>query len=105
MNWSFNEYQQFAKTTAIYPPEEALTYTALGLASEAGEVAGKIKKYIRDGVKDDDAIIDELGDVLWYLAVLAEELDVDLSIVAQRNTEKLIDRRDRNKLSGSGDKR
>jgi NTP pyrophosphatase (non-canonical NTP hydrolase) len=105
MNWSFNEYQQFAKTTAIYPPESALSYTALGLSSEAGEVAGKIKKYIRDGVKDDDAIIDELGDVLWYLAVLAEELDVDLSIVAQRNTEKLIDRRDRNKLSGSGDKR
>lgn len=82
-----------------------MIYPALGLASEAGEVLGKIKKKIRDGEMDTDAICSELGDVLWYVAILADDLGISLSQVAVNNTDKLIDRADRNVLGGSGDNR
>lgn len=101
----FDLYQDFTDSTAIYPPEKGLEYTALGLASEAGEFAGKVKKMIRDKTYDTDAMIAELGDVLWYVARAAAELDVHLSDVAKDNVEKLKSRMERNKLGGSGDDR
>lgn len=101
----FDAYQDFTDSTAIYPPEKGLEYTALGLASEAGEFAGKVKKMIRDSNYDTEAMIAELGDVLWYVARAAAELDVHLSDVAKDNVEKLKSRIERGKLKGSGDKR
>ncbi len=103
--YEFDAYQDFTDTTAIYPPEKGLEYTALGLASEAGEFAGKVKKAIRDNQWDLDAMAAELGDVLWYVARAAAELDVHLSDVAKDNIEKLKSRQDRGKLGGSGDSR
>jgi NTP pyrophosphatase (non-canonical NTP hydrolase) len=103
--YEFDAYQDFTDETAIYPPEKGLEYTALGLASEAGEFAGKVKKAIRDNVYDSEAMIAELGDVLWYLARAAAELDVHLSDVAIDNITKLKSRKERGKLGGSGDDR
>ena len=103
--YQFDAYQDFTDDTAIYPEDKGLEYTALGLASEAGEFAGKVKKWIRDGKKDDDALVAELGDVLWYVAQAAATMDVHLSDVAKMNVEKLKSRKERNVLGGSGDDR
>ncbi|MFM9028585.1 MAG: nucleoside triphosphate pyrophosphohydrolase family protein [Bacteroidota bacterium] len=108
--YGFDEYQQETVRTAKFPREHAATYLTLGLASEAGEVAGKLKKIIRDnnfeiGDKEKEQIVAELGDVLWYLSQLALELDVTLSHVATKNIEKLNDRVSRNVISGDGDDR
>lgn len=100
-----NEYQNAAMTTAVYPEDQGLTYTILGLASEAGELAGKLKKQIRDGEGHYEAMKAELGDVLWYVAMAAEELGVGLEEIANRNLEKLASRANRGKLGGSGDDR
>lgn len=86
---TFNSYQNFTRTTAFYPQESAIGYCALGLAGEAGEVANNVKKIVRDKVDKTAAIVDELGDVLWYIARLADELGVDLSDVVDFNVEKL----------------
>ena len=102
---TFDGYQDFAETTAIYPKNRALEYLALGLTSEAGEVAGKVKKLIRDGSMDVEDLVAELGDVMWYVAQMASELDVYLSEVVEDNVLKLKDRQQRNKLGGSGDNR
>ncbi len=107
----FNEYQRKAKTTAIYPKDEnPLWYPALGLAGEAGEVADKVKKIMRDrngAATDEDreAIVKELGDVLWYMAMLALELNVDLNRVAEENIEKIMSRKERGVIHGAGDER
>jgi NTP pyrophosphatase (non-canonical NTP hydrolase) len=101
----FDAYQSFTDETAIYPEEKALEYCALGLASEAGEFAGKVKKWIRDGVLDTEAAKAELGDILWYVARCAEELEFYLSDVAKDNVDKLKDRMERNKIQGNGDYR
>lgn len=103
--YEFDAYQDFTDETAIYPPEKGLEYTALGLASEAGEFAGKVKKAIRDNTYDADAMAAELGDVLWYLARAAAEIDYHLSTIAEMNVEKLKSRKERNVISGSGDTR
>lgn len=106
-----NEYQHAARSTAIYPDAcRNMIYPTLGLAGEAGEVAEKVKKVIRDkaGVFDAatrTAIAKELGDVLWYVAQIASELELDLSNVAQGNLDKLADRAKRGQLQGSGDNR
>tara|TARA_B100001094_G_C18194832_1_gene810012 strand:- start:2852 stop:3178 length:327 start_codon:yes stop_codon:yes gene_type:complete len=105
-----NAYQAAAKETAIYPKDLGILYTTLGLVGEAGEVAEKLKKIIRDhgGEMDDDArqsIMLELGDVLWYLANLTSELGYSLRDVAGANIQKLEDRQARKKLHGSGDTR
>ena len=105
-----SEYQRLSRRTAAYPREAWLTYPALGLAGEAGEVAEHVKKSIRD---DDGAVLPqrraamakELGDVLWYLAQLATELDLDLDEIAQTNLDKLLSRQQRGVLAGSGDDR
>lgn len=101
----FDSYQKRAVTTAIYPSTAQVIYPAMGLANEAGEVLGKVKKIIRDGTFNRDDIADELGDVLWYAAVLARDLNTDLSTIASRNLAKLAGRKERGTLGGSGDKR
>ena len=106
----FSEYQRSSRQTAVYPREAWLTYPALGLAGEAGEVAEHAKKAIRDhgGLVDDErraAMSKELGDVLWYVAQLATELELDLEQIALGNLEKLRSRQRRGVLSGSGDDR
>jgi len=106
-----NHYQTTALETAIYPNQgQNFTYPVLGLLGEAGEVADKLKKVIRDddGVLTDsvrDAVAKELGDVLWYLAVLSYELGYDLNTIAQNNLDKLASRKARGVISGSGDNR
>ena len=105
-----NEYQHRCKEFIAFPDKFTITYPALGLASEAGEVCGKIKKVIRDhkdlgfaGLPED--VKKELGDVLWYLAVLAYNLGLSLEEVALANLEKLRDRKERDAIKGSGDDR
>ena len=103
-----DEYQMRAESTAIYPNEYAIIYPALGLTGEAGEVADKVKKIIRDGNSDlfyKDNIAKELGDVLWYVAILARDLGYSLEEIAQTNLDKLEDRKNRDMLKGSGDDR
>lgn len=106
----FSVYQSASAKTAIYPKKSALEYLALGLTSEAGEVAGKVKKAIRDhdGVIDEarrDAIMSEIGDVLWYCARLTDELGIDFNVVAQDNISKLLGRQNAGTLGGDGDTR
>jgi NTP pyrophosphatase (non-canonical NTP hydrolase) len=105
-----SEYQRLSRSTAKYPRHEALTYPALGLAGEAGEFADHAKKVIRDDGGEvtpqrREAMAKELGDVLWYVAQLASELDLDLEQIAQENLDKLRSRMERGMLSGSGDDR
>ena len=100
------EYQDKAKVTAIFPKEKALEYLALGLSSESGEVAGKVKKIIRDKSKLNPADLGaEIGDVLWYCALLAEELNLNLGKIMENNIDKLYSRKERGVLGGSGDNR
>ncbi len=109
---TMNDYQRQAGTTAKYPTDKGLEYCVLGLVSEAGEVAGKLKKYIRDdnsanpmSDKRHDKLVSELGDVLWYVAMVAKELNVSLNEVASNNISKLKDRQQRDVISGDGDNR
>jgi len=103
-------YQQAARRTAIYDDRHKVIYPALGLASEAGEVAGKVKKALRDhggafGPAQIEALKDELGDVLWYVAVLAADLGLSLEAIAEGNVAKLASRQERGALGGEGDRR
>ena len=101
---NLRQYQQWSKSTAIYPTKYAIEYCSLGLTSEAGEVAGKIKKWIRDGTPLNE-VKSEIGDCLWCCARLADECGWDLQEILEENVKKLEDRKSRNRLSGSGDKR
>ena len=107
--YSFKQYQQDAQKTAIYRDELRVIYPTMGLG-EVGEVQGKIKKVFRDkeGQFDETSrkeIGKEIGDVLWYLAVLARDLDLDLETIAKENIAKLKSRQERGVLGGSGDNR
>jgi NTP pyrophosphatase (non-canonical NTP hydrolase) len=108
---NFEEYQKESRKTALYPNMgENFVYPTLGLSGEAGEVAEKIKKVIRDkeGKIDNETremIRKELGDVMWYVAQLATELDLTLDEIASANIEKLASRLERGKIGGSGDDR
>lgn len=108
---TFDEYQTKSRVTALYPNAgKDFIYPTLGMVGEAGEVADKIKKVIRDkgGVMDEHTKIEigkELGDVLWYLAQLGTELGVTLDVIAQQNLDKLMSRKERGVISGSGDNR
>jgi NTP pyrophosphatase (non-canonical NTP hydrolase) len=107
-NWNLNNYQRQAKETAIYPENSKIVYPALGLAGEAGEVADKVKKIIRDGRNDAEyynQIAKELGDVLWYCAVLADDLGYSLQQIAEMNVYKLQSRKVMGTISGDGDDR
>ena len=103
-------YQQVAKTTAIYPREQAIIYPTLGLTGEAGEVANKVKKIIRDGtIENHEGLIQEIsseiGDCLWYISVLADDIGVKLSDIANNNLVKLANRKKKGTIHGSGDTR
>jgi NTP pyrophosphatase (non-canonical NTP hydrolase) len=102
----FNDYQEHITELDLYPKNlEGTLAVVLGLGNEAGEVQGKYKKLIRDGVLDESAIIAELGDIIWYVATLARRLGYGFDTVAVRNLEKLFDRQKRGVLRGSGDNR
>jgi len=106
-----NTYQERARSTAIYPNLGSnIIYPSLGLCGEAGEVAEKVKKIIRDdqGVITDvkrNQIAKELGDTLWYISQLAAEIDYSLEDIAQMNLDKLFSRAERGVIQGSGDNR
>lgn len=107
---TLNEYQEGARRTAIYPETRRIIYPTLGLTGEAGEVADKVKKVIRDN--DDQFTAEkchqialELGDVMWYAASLAHDLGYTLEEVCQMNLDKLASRMQRDKIHGSGDER
>ena len=103
---TLDQYQQQAKATAVYPDGKADQYLIAGLAGEVGEFASLFAKHWRgDGDLIRDNLKAELGDVLWFVAMLAEHLDTDLSEVAQGNLDKLADRANRGKLKGNGDNR
>lgn len=105
-----NDYQDWTISTAIYPESGTgsnleLYYLSLGLASEAGEVAGKVKKIIRDRQYNPGAIMSELSDVLWYVARLADSLGLTMEDLATLNHGKLTKRKEAGTLSGNGDTR
>lgn len=105
-----NDYQQAALETAIYPAEQVIIYPSLGLTGEAGEVADKVKKVLRDNGGEFTperriAIGAELGDVLWYVATLARDLGFTLEDIAAANIAKLESRKRRGVIHGEGDNR
>jgi NTP pyrophosphatase (non-canonical NTP hydrolase) len=105
-----SEYQRLSRRTAEYPRAAWLTYPALGLTGEAGEVAEHAKKALRDDggeISEErrSEMAKELGDVLWYVSQLASELGLELEGIAQANLDKLLSRQRRGVLSGSGDDR
>ena len=108
---NFNDYQTKSRKTAKYPAiGHPVIYPTLGLVNEAGEVAGKIKKVFRDkdgeiNAETREALKAELGDVLWYMAQVATELDLTLDEIAEYNIEKLYSRLERGKIKGDGDNR
>ena len=108
---NFNEYQKKSRKTAKYPAiGHPVVYPALGLTNEAGEVAGKLKKVFRDkdgqiNAETKAALKAELGDVLWYLAQVATELDLTLDEIAEYNIDKLYGRLERGTIKGDGDER
>lgn len=105
-NLTLNGYQDMAETTAIYPQKVALEYLTLGLTSEVGELTGKVAKWYRkDGAYPHAAVMDELGDVLWFVSELARQHGCTLSDLAQKNLDKLADRKQRGALKGNGDNR
>lgn len=107
----FSDYQAKSRKTAKYPAiGHPVIYPILGLVNEAGEVAGKIKKVFRDkdgqiSEETRQALKAELGDVLWYIAQVATELDLSLDEVAEHNIAKLYDRLERGQIKGEGDNR
>lgn len=106
-----NEYQEHARSTALYLQNDAAKfYPYFGLAGETGEVMEKVKKIIRDkngNFSDEDklALKKELGDVMWYIANIAKDLNMTLEDVAKTNIEKLQSRKEKGTLRGSGDNR
>lgn len=107
----FDDYQRESRRTwSEIATDHPIVYPTLGLANEAGEVAGKIKKIFRDrggqiGPDDREALKYELGDVLWYLTQICTELGLSLAEVAAANTEKLRSRQERGQIRGEGDER
>ncbi len=110
MDISMNDYQEAALSTAIYPNDGKISYLALAICGEAGELADKVKKVLRDKKgqfynADLTAIALELGDILWYGANLAKVLGFDLSEIANLNIEKIKGRVRRGTIHGNGDNR
>jgi len=108
MDW--NEYQGFVQSTKKYDSRFKLMYPVIGLASEAGEVAGKLKKILRDfeGRVDElqrNKLIDELSDVLWYVTACVDDLDFTLEELALYNASKLSERMQNGTIQGDGDNR
>lgn len=108
MTAEFKAYQQEAIKTRMAGTERSLTYSALGLAGEAGELANKVKKILRGDPNRDELIEgvkSEMGDVLWYLAALCDDLGVSLEDIASENIKKIRSRYARGKITGGGDNR
>ena len=104
----FSEYQERAKTTAIYPDDlkGRFFYPCVGLAGEVGELLNKVKKLARDNAKiDREDLKGELGDIMWYVSQISTELGIDMNDVVESNLAKLRSRQERGKLGGSGDDR
>lgn len=111
-NMTFNEYQKKALETAIFNKDPLMDKTiwAMGISGEAGEILEKWKKIVayKDGIitdEDIDGIKKELGDVLWYIALLAHSLNLELDDVVKLNVEKLASRKARGVQKGQGDNR
>lgn len=103
---TMDAYQEQAKATAVYPEDKAVQYLITGLAGEVGELASLFAKFWRgDCDFNRDHVAAELGDVLWFVAMLADEIGCNLSEVAENNLNKLADRANRGKLKGNGDDR
>lgn len=101
-------YQAQALRTALYPREHAVLYPLIGLANESGEALGKIKKVLRgdyDIEEIREPLLKEVGDCLWYIAVLLDDLGCSLNAVGEANIAKLASRQERGKLQGDGDDR
>jgi NTP pyrophosphatase (non-canonical NTP hydrolase) len=105
MTIGFRDYQKKAVSFAICPATHKVLYPTLGLCGETGEVAEKVKKQVRDGVFNRHEVAKELGDVLWYLANLSNDIGYNLDEIADINIEKLTSRKDRDTIKGSGDNR
>jgi len=103
----FDAYQEFTKSMSRYPDSQAIQYTALGLAGESGEYCDKIKKIIRGDPNhaSNQDLAYELGDVLFYVSEAARQLGYKLSEIADMNIVKLLSRKERNVIKGSGDNR
>lgn len=106
----FNDYQFRAAMTARYPQERPIEYLVLGLTSESGEVAGKLKKIIRDHdgtMVDEDklSLLYEIGDIIWYCSEITRHLGANFGFVAALNLEKLDSRKKRETIHGEGDNR
>lgn len=102
----FNQYQEGARATRIQETGHRIIYPTLGLAGEAGEVVELVKKSLRPGVGlDEMEVAKEMGDVLWYLGALADDLGITLEMVAEINLKKLADRAKKGVISGSGSNR
>ena len=107
---TLNDYQKEALSTAVYGSGSKIIYPTLGLAGEAGEVADKVKKVLRDNNGEFDEwrkiqIAAEIGDVLWYIAALTNDLGYTLKDIAKLNIGKLSQRRANNTIHGEGDNR
>jgi NTP pyrophosphatase (non-canonical NTP hydrolase) len=111
MRTKWGDYQSESKKTALrVQTSHPVVYPTLGLLNEAGELAGKVKKILRDkdGRIDDhevDRLKGELGDVLWYFTQICTELGLTLEEVAEANLEKIFDRKKRGVIKGEGDER
>lgn len=112
MTLSLKDYQEWTKTTAIYPDAgkkntQELMYCAIGLSSETGELANFVKKIYRDGDSPElrDLVQKELGDIIWYAARMADALGVELQDMIELNHAKIVSRQQRGVLAGSGDNR
>lgn len=101
---NLNEYQMKARGTAVYKNRgniDGLTYSVLALCGETGELANKLKKHLRAGTEPDKLVLaDELGDCLWYVSSVAQELGMSLEEVAQMNLDKLAERYKQNQAVG-----
>lgn len=103
---SVAEYIEFVKGMKVYPEKYAVIYPALGLAGEAGEIAEKVKKSLRgDKPLQNEEVVKELGDVLWYITSMADDLGFSLQDVINKNVEKLSSRKERGVVKGDGDNR
>ena len=107
---NLNDYLAFTRTTAIYPGAgekgfNEVLYLTLGLVSESGEVAGKLKKIIRGDPVPPEAFLSEVGDVLWYLVRLCDNLGITVEQLADHNAAKLTKRKETNTIQGDGDNR
>lgn len=106
----FSTFQALAAETAIYPRKYAIMYPAMGLSGEVGEVLNKVKKVYRDDngyltQEMEEDLAKEIGDVFWYLAALCSDLDISMEAAALGNLQKLLDRKERGVIQGSGDDR